>query len=164
MTEKIGLFTGSFDPVTLGHIDLLTRSSKLFDKLYVGLFANLAKTNLFTMEERAHMLREALAPLPNVEVIMAQDELAVDVARRLGVTHLVRGLRSSKDLDYEAELAFFNHHLDDSIESVFLLAKPELSHVSSSRVRELIHFGADITSFVPESVLVEMENNDSYDK
>ena len=95
---------------------------------------------------------------------MAQDELAVDVARRVGVTHLVRGLRSSKDLDYEAELAFFNHHLDDSIESVFLLAKPELSHVSSSRVRELIHFGADITSFVPESVLVEMENNNSYDK
>ena len=163
MTEKIGLFTGSFDPVTLGHIDLLTRSSKLFDKLYVGLFANLAKTNLFTMEERAHMLREALAPLLNVEVIMAQDELAVDVARRLGVTHLVRGLRSSKDLDYEAELAFFNHHLDASIESVFLLAKPELSHVSSSRVRELIYFGADITPFVPESVLVEMENN-SYDK
>ncbi|MCS4488119.1 pantetheine-phosphate adenylyltransferase [Streptococcus sciuri] len=162
MTEKIGLFTGSFDPVTLGHIDLLTRSSALFDKLYVGLFDNVAKVSFFPIEVRSRMLKKALIPLTNVEVVTATGVLAVDVAKELGVTHLVRGLRSSKDLDYEAELAFFNHHLDDTLESVFLLANPEFVYVSSSRVREMIHFGADITPFVPESVLVEMESNESY--
>lgn len=154
---KIGLFTGSFDPVTNGHLDIITRASRLFDTLYIGIFYNKDKKGLFTIDERKQMLEEALAQLPNVKVITARDSLAVDIARRLEVGHLVRGIRNSKDLDYEADLAFYNHHLATEIESVFLLSSPELVHVSSSRVRELMYFHSDISAFVPESVVKKVE-------
>lgn len=154
---KIGLFTGSFDPVTNGHLDIITRASRLFDTLYVGIFYNKDKKGLFTIEERKQMLEDSLAQLPNVKVITARDSLAVDIARRLEVGYLLRGIRNSKDLDYEADLAFYNHHLATEIESVFLLSSPELVHVSSSRVRELMYFHSDISAFVPESVVKKVE-------
>ncbi len=154
---KIGLFTGSFDPVTNGHLDIITRASRLFDTLYVGIFYNKDKKGLFTIDERKQMLEDSLAQLPNVKVITARNSLAVDIARRLEVGYLVRGIRNSKDLDYEADLAFYNHHLATEIESVFLLSSPELVHVSSSRVRELMYFHSDISTFVPESVVKKVE-------
>lgn len=154
---KIGLFTGSFDPVTNGHLDIIARASKLFDTLFVGIFYNKDKNGFFSVEERRQILEEALQEFPNVKVITARDSLVVDIAKRLEVGYLVRGLRNGKDLEYEADLAFYNHYLASEIENVFLLSSPDLVHVSSSRIRELIYFHSDISDFVPISVVKKVE-------
>ncbi|MGV3010170.1 pantetheine-phosphate adenylyltransferase [Streptococcus thoraltensis] len=155
--KKIGLFTGSFDPVTLGHVDLIARASQLFDQLYVGIFYNKEKAGQFSIDQRRNMLEEAVADLDNVKVITANNSLAVDIAAKLEVTHLVRGLRNGNDLTYEANLEFFNKHLNDSIDTIYLMSANQWQEVSSSRIRELIFFKADISDFVPESVVKEVE-------
>ena len=150
MSDKIGLFTGSFDPITKGHVDLIERASKLFNKLYVGIFYNREKSGFFTIEARERIVKEALQHLDNVEVITSQNELAVTVARRLGAKAFVRGLRNSQDLDYEADMNFFNHELAGE-------------HISSSRIRELVAFQQDIADYVPQSVIKELERR-TYEK
>lgn len=157
MSDKIGLFAGSFDPVTNGHLDLIQRASRFFDRLYIGIFYNHEKSGLFPVEMRQNMVEEAVADLPNVVVLTAANCLTVDIAKQLGVTQLIRGLRNAQDFDYEANMAYFNRHLAQEIETLFLLTAPEWHHLSSSRVRELIQFKADIAPFVPHSVLKEVE-------
>jgi len=151
MSDKIGLFTGSFDPITKGHVDLIERASRLFDKLYVGIFYNREKSGFFIIEARERIVKEALQHLDNVEVITSQNELAVIVARRLGAKAFVRGLRNSQDLDYEADMTFFNRELAGELETIFLLSKPAYRHISSSRIRELIAFQQDIAAYVPKN-------------
>ena len=163
MSDKIGLFTGSFDPITKGHVDLIERASRLFDKLYVGIFYNREKSGFFIMEARERIVKEALQHLDNVEVITSQNELAVIVARRLGAKAFVRGLRNSQDLDYEADMTFFNRELAGELETIFLLSKPAYRHISSSRIRELIAFQQDIAAYVPQSVIKELERR-TYEK
>ena len=124
MSDKIGLFTGSFDPITKGHIDLIERASKLFDCLYVGIFYNLEKKSFFSIEAKEKMVTAALAHLENVKIVTSHDELAVEVARKLGVTTFVRGLRNSQDLDYEGNLNFFNHELAPELDTIFLISTP----------------------------------------
>lgn len=157
MTEKIGLFTGSFDPLTVGHLDLIRRASHLFDRLIVGVFFNPHKPGLMPLERRQALLQEVLSDLSQVEVIVSSQELVVDVAKRHGVTSLVRGLRGSADLDYEASLDFYNHQLAPELETIYLLAPPDLRYVSSSAVKELLTFGADISPYVPKEVRIELE-------
>ena len=157
MSDKIGLFTGSFDPITKGHVDLIERASRLFDKLYVGIFYNREKYGFFRIEARERMVKEALQHLDNVEVITSQNELAVTVAGRLGAKAFVRGLRNSQDLDDEANMNFFNQELAEELETIFLLSKPAYQHISSSRIRELIAFQQDIAAYVPQSVIKELE-------
>ena len=157
MSDKVGLFAGSFDPVTNGHLDLIKRASLLFDKLYVGIFYNQEKQGLFDIPSRKAMLEAAVSQFDNVEVITARDSLAVSIARSLGVTQLVRGLRNAQDFEYEAKMALFNRELAEEIETVFLLTAPEWLYVSSSGMRELIHFKADISAYVPEAVVKEVE-------
>ncbi|MGT2829857.1 pantetheine-phosphate adenylyltransferase [Streptococcus hillyeri] len=154
---KIGLFTGSFDPITVGHLDIIERASRLFDKLYIGVFYNKEKAGLFDVETRAQMIREAVAHLEGVEVMTSAGQLAVEVARKYQVTHLVRGLRNAVDLDYEANLEFFNRYLAEELETVYLMASHRYQPISSSRVRELIYFKSPITDFVPESVVKQVE-------
>ena len=132
MSDKIGLFTGSFDPITNGHVDLIERASRLFDRLYVGIFYNPHKEGFFS----------------------------IDVAKRLGVTTLVRGLRNGQDLDYEAGLHFFNKELAPDLETVFLLSQPAYRYISSSAMRELIAFQQDLSAYVPASVIEELEKKD----
>ena len=163
MSDKIGLFTGSFDPITKGHVDLIERASKLFNKLYVGIFYNREKSGFFRIEARERMVKEALEHLDNVEVITSQNELAVTVARRLRAKVFVRGLRNSQDLDYEADMTFFNRELAGELETIFLLSKPAYQHISSSRIRELIAFQQDIAAYVPQSVIKELERR-TYEK
>lgn len=105
---KIAMFTGSFDPITNGHMDIIVRASKLFDELYIGLFYNKNKQDFWDVATRKRILDEVVADFPNVKVITAHDSLAVDVARDLGVTYLVRGLRNATDFDYEANMDYFN--------------------------------------------------------
>ncbi|MCU9533445.1 pantetheine-phosphate adenylyltransferase [Streptococcus sp. CSL10205-OR2] len=157
MSDKIGLYTGTFDPVTTGHIDVIKRAAKLVDKLYVGLFYNKEKTTLFSKELREKMLVNALAEFDNITVITSSNTLTVDVAKKIGASVLFRGIRNSEDLNYEMGLEFFNHHLSSTIETVYLLSKPSLQSISSSRVRELLHFKQDISQFVPNSVVEELE-------
>ena len=114
---KIAMFTGSFDPITNGHMDIIARASKLFDELYIGLFYNKNKQGFWDVETRKRILEEVVADLPNVKVITAHDSLAVDVARNLGVTYLVRGLRNATDFDYEANMDYFNKGLAPEIET-----------------------------------------------
>lgn len=158
MSDKIGLFTGSFDPMTNGHLDMIERASILFDKLYVGIFFNPHKQGFLPIENRKRGLEEALKHLENVEVVSSHDELVVDVAKRLGATCLVRGLRNAADLQYEASFDYYNHQLSPNIETIYLHSRPEHLYISSSGVRELLKFGQDITCYVPESILEEIRN------
>ena len=154
---KIAMFTGSFDPITNGHMDIIVRASKLFDELYIGLFYNKNKQGFWDVVTRKRILDEVVADFPNVKVITAHDSLAVDVARDLGVTYLVRGLRNATDFDYEANMDYFNKGLAAELETVYLIDSPEVTTVSSSRVRELIYFEGDISSYVPQAVVKEVE-------
>ncbi|TCD46731.1 pantetheine-phosphate adenylyltransferase [Streptococcus sp. X16XC17] len=157
MSDKIGLFTGSFDPITKGHVDLIERASRLFDQLYVGIFFNKEKQGFFSIDLRKKMVESALAHLENVTMIKSSNELAVSVAEKLSVTHMVRGLRNETDLAYEVNMEFFNRDLSHQLETIYLTAKPEHREISSSRVRELIYFKADIASYVPKSVYEEVK-------
>lgn len=160
MSDKIGLFTGSFDPITNGHMDLIERASKLFDKLYVGIFYNPHKNGFLPIENRLETVEKAVGHLKNVQVISSHDELVVDVARKLGVHVLVRGLRNAADLQYEASFDFYNHQLAGEIETVYLHSRPEHVYISSSAVRELLKFGQDISKYVPNVVLEELKNEE----
>ena len=160
MSDKIGLFTGSFDPMTNGHLDLIERASKLFDKLYVGIFYNPHKNEFLPIESRLETVEKAVGHLKNVRVIASHDELVVDVARKLGVHVLVRGLRNAADLQYEASFDFYNHQLAGEIETVYLHSRPEHVYISSSAVRELLKFEQDISKYVPNVVLEELKNEE----
>ena len=160
MSDKIGLFTGSFDPMTNGHMDLIERASKLFDKLYVGIFYNPHKNGFLPIEGRLETVEKAVEHLKNVQVIASHDELVVDVARKLGVHVLVRGLRNVADLQYEASFDFYNHQLAGEIETVYLHSRPEHVYISSSAVRELLKFEQDISKYVPNVVLEELKNEE----
>ena len=160
MSDKIGLFTGSFDPITKGHIDLIERASKLFDCLYVGIFYNLEKKSFFSIEAKEKMVTAALAHLENVKIVTSHDQLVVDVARRLGAKTLVRGLRNATDLQYESSFDYYNHQLAPEIETIYLYSRPEHIYISSSAMRELLKFGQEIQQYVPNSVVVELEHEE----
>ena len=160
MSDEIGLFTGSFDPMTNGHMDLIERASKLFDKLYVGIFYNPHKMGFLPIESRKKTVEKAVGHLKNVEVMASHDELVVDVARKLGVQVLVRGLRNATDLQYEASFDYYNHQLASELETIYLHSRLEHIHISSSAVRELLKFGQDISGYVPNTVLEELEDEE----
>ena len=160
MSDKIGLFTGSFDPMTNGHLDMIERASRLFDKLYVGIFFNPHKQGFLPIENRKRGLEKALKHLENVEVVSSHDELVVDVAKRLGATCLVRGLRNAADLQYEASFDYYNHQLAPEIETIYLYSRPEHLYISSSAMRELLKFGQEIQQYVPNSVVEELEHEE----
>ncbi|WP_159548830.1 pantetheine-phosphate adenylyltransferase [Streptococcus halichoeri] len=163
MSGKIGLYTGSFDPVTNGHMDIIARASGLFEHLYIGVFYNPEKKSFFDIATRVKVLKETLARFENVTVVSAQDVLAVDLAKELEATHLVRGLRNVTDVEYEAGLEYFNQRLAPQLETVYFLARRDLQAISSSRVKELIHFQAPIAGLVPKAVQLEVEKrNDFY--
>ena len=160
MSDKIGLFTGSFDPITKGHLDLIERASKLFDTLYVGIFYNPHKNGFLPIESRLKTVEKAVAHIENVQVLASHDELVVDVARSIGAEVLVRGLRNATDLQYEASFDFYNHQLAGEIETIYLHSRPEHIYISSSAVRELLKFGQDISEYVPSAVLEELKHEE----
>ncbi|HFS8634780.1 TPA: pantetheine-phosphate adenylyltransferase [Streptococcus pyogenes] len=157
MLTKIGLYTGSFDPVTNGHLDIVKRASGLFDQIYVGIFDNPTKKSYFKLEVRKAMLTQALTDFTNVIVVTSHERLAIDVAKELRVTHLIRGLRNATDFEYEENLEYFNHLLAPNIETVYLISRNKWQALSSSRVRELIHFQSSLEGLVPQSVIAQVE-------
>lgn len=152
MTKKIALFPGSFDPLTLGHLDTIERASHLFDEVIVGIFTNTSKQSFFTIEEKVDLIREACAYLPNVRVIAKQADLTVNIAQELGAKYLVRGIRNMKDYEYEREIMEMNYHLDDTIETVFFLAKSKYTHISSSLIKEVVYFGGDVSDYLTKNI------------
>ena len=146
---KRAIYPGSFDPVTNGHVDIILRSSKIVDKLIVGVLNNSAKKSLFSVEERVSMLKELTKDLPNVEVT-SFDGLLVDYMREIDVSIIVRGLRAVTDFEYELQIAQTNHIENTDIETIFLTTNLQYSYLSSTIVKEFASYGGDISKFVPE--------------
>lgn len=150
--EKIGIYPGSFDPVTLGHLDIIERSSRMFDRLIVGVLYNKSKKALFSAEERVKMIRSVTGHLCNVEVV-AFEGLSVDFARSVGARVLVRGLRAVTDFEYELQMAQTNRMLSHGkIDTVFLTTSLEYAYLSSSAIKQIASFDGDITPCVPDFV------------
>lgn len=149
--SRLAIYPGSFDPPTLGHMDVLERAARLFDRVVVAVGVNPTKQALLSQEERQTALIGATAGLANVEV-GAFDGLLVEYARSLGATAIVRGLRATSDFDYEFQIAITNRRLAPEIETVFLMTKWEHSFLSSSVVREVAQLGGDYAQFVPPAV------------
>ena len=153
---KVAVFPGSFDPLTLGHLDLIKRGSALFDQLAVAVMANESKHPLFTLDERLKQVKEAVAGLDNVSVITSQG-LTVDLMNKIGADYLMRGLRNSKDFEYERDIATMNQFLDDQVETVFFLADPKYQHLSSSLLKEVTMAGGDISAYLPANINAALE-------
>ena len=146
---KRAIYPGSFDPVTNGLVDIILRSSKIVDKLIVGVLNNSAKKSLFSVEERVSMLKELTKDLPNVEVT-SFDGLLVDYMREIDASIIVRGLRAVTDFEYELQIAQTNHIENTDIETIFLTTNLQYSYLSSTIVKEFASYGGDISKFVPE--------------
>ncbi len=155
---RIGIYPGSFDPVTLGHLDIIKRASNLVDILYVPVIKNKLKNSLFSIEERIEMLERVTKEIANVKV-ESFDGLTVDYADMKKANVIFRGLRAVTDFEYELQIAQTNHQLNPKVDTVFLITNVEYAYLSSSIVREIASYKGDITSFVPESIL-----DDVYDK
>jgi len=146
---------GSYDPVTNGHVDVVTRAAALFDEVVVAVLYNPAKQGRFRVEERVSLIEESMAGLPNLRVEAFADRLLVDVCRDLGATAIVKGLRGGTDFAYELPMALMNKHLT-GIETVFLPGDPRFEHVSSSLVKEVVKYGGDVAGLVPDGVLAAL--------
>jgi len=148
---KVGIYAGSFDPVTLGHLDVIERASRIVDRLVIGVLNNTNKKPSFTAEERVEFIQRVTKDIPNVEV-KTFDGLTVDFAKQEKARILVRGLRAVTDFEYELQIAQLNHKLDPKIDTIFLTTSVEYSYLSSSIVKEIAHFGGDISKLVPKEV------------
>lgn len=155
--KKIGIYPGTFDPVTNGHLDIIGRGYELFDQLYIAVAHNVSKKTLFSVEERVSMLKKATEHLEHVEVVVCSDKLVVDFARELGAKTILRGLRAVTDFEYEFQMATTNKRLQPTIETVFLMTKAENMFLSSSTTKEVAQFGGDVSSFVPLFVQKALE-------
>ena len=148
---KRALFPGTFDPPTLGHVDIIKRSSSICDKLYVGIAVNSAKTEgLFSTEEKIEMLKTVCAPYPHVEVACF-NSLVVEFAKQHQIDFLIRGLRAFSDFEYEFRMALTNRHLS-GIETLFLMAEGQVAHISSTLIRELGHYQSRLHDFIPREI------------
>ena len=145
------LYAGSFDPMTRGHLDVVRRAAKMFDRLYVGVLINYAKNPMFTIEERVEMIREEVKDIPNVEVV-SFDGLVIEAAKILGVSVLVRGLRAVTDFEYEIQMALLNRNLARELDTVFFATSLKYSYLSSSVVKEVAFYNGDIHNFVTPNV------------
>ncbi len=151
---RTAVFTGTFDPITLGHLDIIRRGRLLFEHVVVGIGVNPNKMSLFSVEERVEMARLVVSRFPNVSV-EAFERLTVQYVRRIGAQVILRGLRTLSDMEYEFGMTLTNQRLDPSIETVFLMADAEYQHVSSSLIKQVVRYGGieALKQFVPEELI-----------
>ena len=153
---KTAIYPGTFDPVTNGHIDILERALKLFDKVIITIARNTAKNPLFTEEERMSLLRQVTKRFKNVEVDSFEG-LLVEYVEKRGAISVVRGLRAMTDFEYELQMALMNRKLDENMETVFLMPNEKYTYLSSNFVREIARLGGDVSKFVPPVVLKALQ-------
>ena len=151
----VALCPGTFDPITCGHMDVITRAYKFFDRFVVAVAINPLKQPLFTLEERVRMLEKATVEMKNVEV-SSFDTLLIDFARSIDATVIVKGLRAISDFEYEFQMSQINQAMDEEIETFFVMANPEYTFISSSAVREVAAYGGSITGLVPANLEKEL--------
>lgn len=151
LSPRVAVYTGVFDPIHLGHLDIIQRGSRLFDRLVVGVGINPDKQPFFSEDERVQLLQQVVADYPNVEVLPFQG-LAVRFVREVGAGIMLRGLRTLSDMEYEFTMSLTNHSLDMDIETVFFLAKDGYSHISGTLIRQIATFHGNLDPFVPPVV------------
>ena len=149
--KTIAIYPGSFDPITNGHVDLIHRACKLFDKVIIAIAQNANKNSFLSIDQRVKAVETAIEPLTNTRVL-SFDSLLVDFAREHNAQIIIRGLRAVSDFDYEFQLSGMNKRLNPAIETLFMTPSEEFANISSSLVREILSLGGDISQFVPESV------------
>ncbi|MES3083814.1 pantetheine-phosphate adenylyltransferase [Sphingomonas faeni] len=156
MTARIGVYPGTFDPVTLGHMDIIRRGAKLVDRLVIGVTTNPSKSPMFTIEERMATVRREVADVDGDIEVVEFDSLLMDFAERQGAKVIVRGLRAVADFEYEYQMAGMNQQINPRVETVFLMADVALQPIASRLVKEIALYGGNIAKFVPESVRAEV--------
>jgi pantetheine-phosphate adenylyltransferase len=147
----VAIYPGSFDPLTNGHLDLITRGARLFDRLIVAILRNTQKQPLFCVDDRMEMIREAASPLSNLEVDSFEG-LLIDYAARRGANAILRGIRAISDYEAELQMALLNRRMRPETETIFLMSREEFSFISSRMIKEIITLGGDVSQFVPECV------------
>lgn len=153
---KIAIYPGSFDPVTSGHLNIIRRAAKIFDKLIVCVMVNAGKHPMFTLEERVELIRRVTKDLPNVEVDNSS-ELLADYAKRRGSCVIVKGLRAGSDFENEFQMALINHKINPDLDTMFLTAESQYMYLSSSTVKELGTYGVDLSDFLPEEIIPDFQ-------
>ena len=149
---SIAIYPGSFDPITKGHLNILARAAKSFDKLIVCVMVNADKQPMFSLEERVDMIRRVTTGIENVEVDYS-DALLAEYARQRGANVIVKGLRAVSDFEKEFQMAIINHKLNPELDTMFLTAEHQFMYLSSSIVKEMGHYGADLSDFLPEEII-----------
>jgi pantetheine-phosphate adenylyltransferase len=152
---KIALYPGTFDPVTLGHLDIIRRAAGVCDKLVIGVLPNSAKRPWFSVEERIELIKKVTSDLDNVEV-ESFDGLTVDFGKKIGASVIVRGLRAITDFEYELQIAQINHKLNTDIDTIFFTTSVEYSYVSSSIAKEVASYGGDVSGLVPREIIDDL--------
>ena len=153
---KIAIYPGSFDPVTSGHLNIIQRAAKIFDKLIVCVMVNAGKKPMFTQEERVELIRRVTSDLPNVEVDCSA-ELLAEYAKRKGSCVIVKGLRAGSDFENEFQMALINHKINPQLDTMFLTAEAQFMYLSSSTVKELGSYGVDLSDFLPEQIIPDFQ-------
>ena len=153
---KNAIYPGSFDPVTIGHLNIIRRASEIFDKLTVCVMVNAGKNPMFSLEERVDLIKRVTSDLPNVEVDFS-GELLAEYARKKGKCVIVKGLRAGSDFENEFQMAMINHKLTPDLDTMFLTAEHQYTYLSSSVVKELGSYGVDLTDFLPEEIIPDFQ-------
>jgi pantetheine-phosphate adenylyltransferase len=153
---RIAIYPGSFDPVTSGHLNIIRRAANIFDKLIVCVMVNSGKKPMFTREERVELIRRVTSDIPNVEVDSSA-ELLAEYARRKGSCVIVKGLRAGSDFENEFQMAMINHKINPDLDTMFLTAEHQYMYMSSSMVKELGRYGADLSEFLPEEIISDFQ-------
>lgn len=156
MAERIGVYPGTFDPVTLGHLDIIRRATHLVDRLVIGVTTNPSKKPLFTLEQRLEMVRRETAGIEGKIEVVDFDSLLMDFAEREGASIIIRGLRAAGDFEYEFQMAGMNQQLNSRIETVFLMAAVSLQPIASRLVKEIARYGGSIDKFVTPAVAADV--------
>lgn len=154
---KTAIYPGSFDPITKGHLDVLKKASKMFDKVIIAVLKNSSKKGFLPIEDRVELIRQSVKDIENVEVDNF-DGLTIEYARKKGANILIRGLRAVSDLEYEMQISQTNSALAPEIDTVFLITKPKYNFISSSVVKEIASMGGDVSKFVPPVVFEYLNN------
>lgn len=162
MQQRIALFPGTFDPITIGHLDIINRALPLFDKLIIGIGRNINKTPMFSDEQRINWIHEIYKDNSKVSAVLYEG-LTVDCCQKVGANFIVRGIRYVNDFEYEKAIADMNRSLDNNIETVFLTCLPQFTSVASTLVRDVLRNGGDVMKFLPDVVARSLEQRKRYE-